>query len=296
MFPGTVTGAGGAMELRRFHSIEEFYGRVEPFLLAREAEHNLLLGICAHLMRYPERVERPPYLACVEQEGQVVAAAFMGPPNNLVLSHIAAPGAIPLIASDLYGEYKTLPGVVAPVPFSKAFAEEWQRQSGQSHELRMAERLYQLEKVNAVTDVPGGMRKATERDTALLCRWMAEFHAEALGETDTSHTGLMVDRFLHSETQGIYLWEDGHGLPVSMSGYSRPTPNGIVILAVYTPREHRGRGYASANVAALSRLLLDQGRKYCFLYTDLANPTSNHIYQAIGYKPVSDADMYRFGT
>ncbi|HVF99156.1 MAG TPA: GNAT family N-acetyltransferase, partial [Chloroflexia bacterium] len=205
------------MELRRFHSIEEFYGRAEPFLLAREAEHNLLLGICAHLMRYPERVARPPYLACVEHDGQVVAVAFMGPPNNLVLSHVEAPGAIPLIASDLYCEYRTLPGVVAPVPFSKAFAEEWHRLSGQPYELGMAERLYQLEKVNAVTGVPGCMRKATEHDTDLLCRWLAEFHAEALGATDTSHTALMVDRFLHSESQGLYLWEDGQ--PVSMSGY-----------------------------------------------------------------------------
>ena len=296
MFAGKVACAGEAMELRRFHSIEEFYGRVEAFLLAREAEHNLMLGICAHLMRYPERIEHPPYLACAEQEGQVMAAAFMGPPNNLVLSHIAAPAAIPLIASGLYSQYKTLPGVVAPVPFSKAFAEEWRRLSDQPYALGMAERLYQLERVNAVTGVPGGLHRATEHDTDLLCRWMAEFHAEALGETDTSRIGLMVDRFLHSETQGIYLWEDRDGRPVSMSGYSRPTPNGIVLLAVYTPQAHRGRGYASANVAALSQLLLDQGRKYCFLYTDLANPTSNHIYQAIGYKPVSDADMYRFGT
>jgi predicted GNAT family acetyltransferase len=208
------------------------------------------------------------------------------------LSHVAAPGAIPLVAGDLHGEYRTLPGVVAPAPFSGVFAEEWHRLSGQPYELGMAERLYQLEKVNVVTGVPGCMRRATEEDRDLLHLWLAEFHAEALGETDTARAGLLVDRFLHSEGQGIYLWEDGR--PVSMSGYSRPTPNGIVVLAVYTPREHRGRGYASANVAALSQLLLDQGRKYCFLYTDLANPTSNHIYQAIGYKPVSDADMYRF--
>lgn len=67
-------------------------------------------------------------------------------------------------------------------------------------------------------------------------------------------------------------------------------------MAVYTPREKRGKGYASACVAAMSQLLLNQGRKYCFLYTDLANPTSNHIYQAIGYEPVCDADMYRFGV
>lgn len=281
------------MELRRFETIEEFYGRAEPFLLEREAEHNLILGICTLQMCDPERIERQPYMACVEQAGNVVAATFMGPPNNLILSYMAAPGALPLIASDLYGEYKTLPGVIASVPFSNAFAAEWQRLSGQTYKRTMSQRIYQLEKVNPVEGVPGHRREATGEDRDLLHRWLAEFNKEALGETDTSFLDRMVDRFLASETQGLHLWEDGQ--PVSMSGYSRPTPNGIVVVAVYTPPEHRGKGYASANVATMSQLLLDQGRKYCFLYTDLDNPTTNHIYQAMGYKAVCDAEVYKFG-
>ena len=64
---------------------------------------------------------------------------------------------------------------------------------------------------------------------------------------------------------------------------------------VYTPPELRGHGYASAVVAALSQRLLDAGHQYCALYTDLANPTSNSIYQKIGYTPVSDAVEYAFG-
>jgi predicted GNAT family acetyltransferase len=63
---------------------------------------------------------------------------------------------------------------------------------------------------------------------------------------------------------------------------------------VYTPPELRRRGYASALVAALSRRLLDEGRRFCFLYTDLANPTSNHIYREIGYEEVCPATSYRF--
>ncbi|HEY0069987.1 MAG TPA: GNAT family N-acetyltransferase [Chloroflexia bacterium] len=282
------------MELRRFQSVEEYYAKVEPFLLEREAEHNLILGICANLMRYPERIEHQPYLAYVEQRGEIVAVAFMGPPNNFVLSHVAATEAIPLIASDLYSEHKTIPGVVASVPFSREFAEEWQRVSGQPYRLSMAERVYQLEKVNPVTGVPGNIRHAGKGDKNLLRKWFAEFREEALGETDTSRLDLLLDRFLDSETQGLYLWDNEQ--PVSMAGYNRPTPNGMVVAPVYTPREHRGKGYASASVAALSQALLDQGRKYCFLYTDLANPTSNHIYQAIGYEPVCDADMYTFGV
>ena len=65
---------------------------------------------------------------------------------------------------------------------------------------------------------------------------------------------------------------------------------------MYTPPPARGRGYASALVAEASQLQLDAGRRFCFLFTDLANPTSNHIYQAIGYEPVRDVDEYRFGA
>ena len=70
---------------------------------------------------------------------------------------------------------------------------------------------------------------------------------------------------------------------------------GVRIGAVYTPPEHRRRGYATATVASLSRAMLDRGRRACYLFTDLANPTSNHIYAEIGYEPVCDVDEIRFG-
>ncbi|MCA9556723.1 MAG: GNAT family N-acetyltransferase, partial [Myxococcales bacterium] len=88
--------------------------------------------------------------------------------------------------------------------------------------------------------------------------------------------------------QGVlWVWEDGEA--VSMAAAVSPTPHGVRVNFVYTPPERRGRGYASACVAALSQAQLDAGRQFCFLYTDLANPTSNAIYQRIGYRPVTDA-------
>ena len=89
------------------------------------------------------------------------------------------------------------------------------------------------------------------------------------------------------------IWE-ADGKPVSMAGYSGPTPNGIRIGAVYTPKDQRRKGYASACTAGLSQHLLDLGFQFCFLFTDLLNPTSNHIYQQIGFEPVSDVDQYSF--
>ena len=79
-----------------------------------------------------------------------------------------------------------------------------------------------------------------------------------------------------------------------MAMKTRPTRRGISVSFVYTPPEFRRRGYATACVAELSRLLLESGRQFCSLFTDLANPTSNHIYQQIGYRPVADFDQYSF--
>ncbi len=83
-------------------------------------------------------------------------------------------------------------------------------------------------------------------------------------------------------------------MPVSWASGSQSLPTAARIGPVYTPSDYRRKGYATACVAALSQKLLDQGCKRCFLFTDLANPTSNHIYQQIGYRPVCDWRDYSF--
>ena len=101
-----------------------------------------------------------------------------------------------------------------------------------------------------------------------------------------------VDRRLEGRGAGIAIWEDGES--VSCAGFGGETPNGIRIGPVYTPPERRSHGYASALTAELSRQLLAAGRRYCFLYTDLGNRTSNRIYINIGYARVCDAAEYIF--
>jgi predicted GNAT family acetyltransferase len=86
---------------------------------------------------------------------------------------------------------------------------------------------------------------------------------------------------------GILLWEAG-GLPVSIAGVTRHVAGMLRVAPVYTPPELRGRGYASAVTAAASLRAREAGAEEVVLYTDLANPTSNSIYQRIGYRPVED--------
>jgi GNAT superfamily N-acetyltransferase len=280
------------MRLTRFEDAAEFYRRAEPFLLEREADHNLILGICADLIQHPEHYTQPPFLAVLEEGQAVIAAAMMTPPHNLVLSHSLSPEGPEFLARELYGIGMALPGVNGPSSVSQAFVGQWQASSGRSCRLAMTMRIYQLVTVRPVTGVAGHMRRATEADRDLLLDWFDAFNREALGEEDRATAESAVDRFLHTGARGLYLWIDRQ--PVSMAGSSGPTPNGIRISAVYTPPECRRKGYASACVAALSQRLLDSGRKFCFLFADLSNPTSNKIYQDIGYMPVCDVNVYKF--
>jgi predicted GNAT family acetyltransferase len=129
----------------------------------------------------------------------------------------------------------------------------------------------------------------------LILEWIKAFNRDALDEEiEDERAERTFNRHVAStDATGIYVWEEA-GEVVSIAAGTRPTPNGISIGLVYTPPEKRRKGYASACVAALSQRLLDSGYTFCSLYTDLANPTSNHIYQEIGYRPLCDADDYVF--
>ena len=116
--------------------------------------------------------------------------------------------AIPLIAANAYTRYKVLPGVVGSTPFSEQYAEEWHRLSAQPYSLAMAECIYQLEKVNPVTGVPGYLRKAAEKDKQLLSSGSQSSTRKPWEKPDTSRLASLVDRLLSFETQGMFIWED----------------------------------------------------------------------------------------
>ena len=283
------------MELTRYTSVEPFYQRAADFLVADEARHNLTLGLCAELQVDLHLYgEQQPYMAIVSDSGQVVATALMTPPYNLTLSSIAAPDALRVIANDLAGMGQTLPGVTGPDGVALRFAEQWAQLHSQRYALAMSLRIYQLTSVRPVAGAPGVLRRATLADRALTARWMGAFQDETEHEAHASPAAAeaATERWLTSHQRALYFWVDGEA--VSMAGVTGPTPHGIRVGAVYTPPEYRKRGYASALVAAASQAQLDAGRRFCFLFTDLANPTSNHIYQEIGYEPVCDVDEYRF--
>jgi uncharacterized protein len=289
-----------ALKLRRAADVDEFERLAGEFVRAREAEHNLILGLCSSLRAMATLPSKrtvatpptvPPYFAVVSSGADVVGAAMRTPPYNAILSAMRDDRAVDLVVDDLLMVAPDLAGVLGESSRALRFAERWTKYTQHAHHLKTAERIFQLTTVIPPRTVGGRLRTATADDLDLLTRWFGAFIREALRE-DGSTAGEMADRWLNTPDRTVYLWEEG--LPVSICGAAGRTPHGIRIGAVYTPPELRGRGYASNCVAAASQAQLDAGLRYCFLYTDLANPTSNRIYREIGYEPVCDVDEYRF--
>jgi uncharacterized protein len=288
-----------ALRLARLARADDLLALAGDFLAAREAEHNLLLGILGGLRSpAPGAVGEAPYLAAVVRGDAVVAVAVRTPPWNLVLSEIDDRAALPLIARDVAidlaerGPDATIRGVLGPTVQAEAFARSWVRRSGQRPRLARTERIFRLDRVRPPRTAAGTWRLATIADRTLLVAWLHAFNDEALEGDEPADMAVIADRMLAGGGRAAYLWND-HG-PVSLTAVGGRTPHGARVGPVYTPPERRGRGYASSLVAAVSQAQLDAGCRSLFLFTDLANPTSNHIYQAIGYEPVRDVADWRF--
>jgi len=280
------------VDVHRYPEADGFLEHAGEFLAAREAEHNLILGLSSRLRQDPLAFGEAPYLAVVEDGGLVVAAGLRTPPHNLVLSEIANHAALEPLCADVLRAFGELPGATGPTEAVARFVELWEAATGARGRRAIAERIFRVEKVEPPRGVAGRVRPYADPDRELALKWLDAFGTEALPDSDPGSPAGALEHRLADPEGGYVFWEDGE--PVCLAGFGGPTPNGIRIGPVYTPPELRGRGYGSALTAALTQQLLDGGRRFCFLFTDLANPTSNSIYQRIGYRAVADVDLWAF--
>jgi uncharacterized protein len=280
------------VEIRDHSTADSFLEAASPLLAADEARHNLTFGIC-HTLRTSPDAYPVFHLWTVDDGATTVAAALMTPPFNLLVNCPRARGALELLAEELAARNLELPGVTGALPEVDEFAEAWERLTGVPHRRRGAGHgIYGASRIRPPSGVAGEMRVATGPDRELLVGWMDAFAAEALPEAPHQDAEALVERRLEGRGGGFALWVDQE--PVSVAGFGGETPTGVRIGPVYTPSQLRGRGYGSAVTAALSARLLAEGRLHCFLYTDLGNPTSNRIYQNIGYELVCESAEYAF--
>ncbi len=271
-----------AVTSERHADAERFLQAARSWLLESEVENNLLLGIALN-WRIAEPDQAAPYWVTLRDDNGIVGCACRTPPNPLVLSRGPLP-AIARLADDLSAADPALCGVTGPLAEAEAFAARWIERRGGQSKTRVRLRLHELRQLASTAGMAAGaLRKAAQSDHALAREWVAAY------VRDTGirpSTGDVAQRLI--DRGQLYLWVVDGDDARSMVATTRDTGSGCSINTVYTPPRFRRSGYATAAVAALSGRLLDARRRFCCLYTDVANPTSNSVYAKIGYRPVRD--------
>ncbi|MFC5665352.1 GNAT family N-acetyltransferase [Kitasatospora misakiensis] len=278
-------------------SLDDFRARAGDFLAVNPAENTVLLTITDRLAAHGPYYygDGAPVFGWWRREpdGPVAGAFLQTPPftPRLGLMPEAAAAELATELAAAWAGFTALAGVAGGAAAVRAFGAAWAGATGATGTVKVNERLYRLGELTEPPRPPAGKpRLAGAADRELLIRWFEEFAAEV--DIHIPHIGRVVD----DRTAGgqLHLWEDD-GRPVAVAGASAVIAGMSRIGPVYTPRDARGRGYASGVTAAASAAALAQGAGEVLLYTDLANPTSNSIYRQIGYRPVEDCLELAFG-
>jgi predicted GNAT family acetyltransferase len=284
-------------------AVDVFLAEAGEFLRAERARNTVILTVTENLRvkalaqpavntrsdRLPGHDE--PLFGWWRSDGDQVSGAFMHTPDFPVLLTFMSGPAAAALAGELAATGRQVYGINAEKEAAEAFADGWRHRTGDAAEVQRHMRLFLLDRLLRPHPSPeGAPRRADEGDRNLLIEWFDAFGRE-VGDLDTQDHAAAVDERL--SYGGITIWQAA-SVPVSIAGLTRTVDKMARVGPVYTPPALRGRGYAAGVTAAVSQAALDAGATDVVLYTDLANPTSNALYQRLGYRPVEDRLMLSF--
>jgi predicted GNAT family acetyltransferase len=257
-----------------------FLDRAEGWLLEEEDRHNLILSIAYGVATGDFGVD-DAFFCTLERDGDLVGCALRTPPHKVLTTDLPVEGGRAL-AKALAEAYRHIPAVLGPDVAARAVAAGWVEVRGGEWRPGLVQLIHRLDEVRSPEGVNGALREATFDDAELAVAWGEGFARDAGTQFAVSRGS--VERWIARGE--LFVWDDGG--PRSISVAHGRTPNGIRIGYVYTPPEWRGRGYASACVADVTARMLEGRAAFCVLYTDASNPTSNAIYQRLGYRPIAE--------
>ena len=269
------------IQLHVYEEIVNFKEEVTPFLEKNELENNLILGVL-------QMVHQPIFMGIAKQ-GEEIAVVFLQTEEKkqiiVATSEITEEDIVEL-AKKLAEVYPNVPGLIGNKKIVQRLAEEIAVLANKKTTVAMEQGIYELKQVKKKWNGDEVFREVNSDELTLIEQWIYQFCEDVNLPTtkeeakQTAHTLITNHRLFGLEVDGKL---------VSVAAKTRPTKNNITVNFVYTPKEERKKGYASNCVAALSQRMLDEGYKTTTLYTDLANPTSNKIYQEIGYEQIAES-------
>lgn len=275
------------MEWKWCQEIGGYMEKAQPLLEKREDLYSLFLGVLGQI----EQGRYETFFLGIAEDAQGIAGlALMTPPHPLQLIVLrGSPGVESLAAKEFRDAGITVPGVIGDKGTAEKFAKAW----GELSEIAMDQGLYRIDAVRRnLPKSPGSWRVANRLDTSLLVEWYRLFAEDTgIGDPSQGEAEEKIADFISRKE--VFLWEDG-GRAVSCMKKARPSKHGITVSFVFTPKELRKNGYARTLVAEVTEELLTE-YDFAMLYTDLANGTSNKIYQEIGYEQISNPVHLQFG-
>ena len=278
------------MSWRLSRDVEAFADQAWELLAARPAEQTVALSIIESLRAGQRWSDVAPVFGWYDDGGDVRGAVCMTPPFEMVLAVVPDEAVAPLVRT-LRDEDVAPPGVNGDVRIVERFSGAWLEGTDLQARTTFEQRLYGLGTLQPPDPPPPGRaRPGGEGDVDLAASWIRAFQEEAgVHSTDVesaARAGIAGGR--------VWLWEDETGTAVSLAGRTPPAAGMSRIAPVYTPPEARRRGYGAAVTAACTADALARGAEHVVLFTDLANPTSNSVYQRVGFRPLSDRRVVRF--
>ncbi|WP_102261198.1 GNAT family N-acetyltransferase [Mesobacillus jeotgali] len=276
------------IKLIKYENLLPFKEEVTAFLEQDEVVNNLPLGVL-------ESAERNPLLmAVVKRDEEIVWAMLQTQPDKIIFSKAASfsPDEVRLVAEQMHHEVECIPGLIGDRKLIFELSGYLSKLRDVTATVEMDQGLYKLEKVKKKIVSRGKLRALTEKEHGLVKEWVYQFCEDVNLPITMAEADVKADELIR---RGRLMGWEIDGEIVSMANATRPTKRNININFVYTPIKHRKKGFASDCVAALSQLMLDRGYQTTSLYTDLSNPTSNKIYQEIGYEWVADSVVMGLG-
>ena len=280
------------MKIERLASAAEFLAATTSYRALDPIRTNVLGSVATSVALDARQYDEYWWWTVLDERGDVVGAAFRTAPFGLQLGPMPESAVAPLVVA-VAREDPFFPWIAGREALTERFLSEYRAVSPRGFRRGRTSLLYELGDL-VTPDVEGTYRRATLDDLDLVAQWNDDFHYFIDG---TAHEPDERDReFLKERVSSgsMKLWTLGPVI-VSMAGHANPvaTSSGLVtrVGPVFTPAENRGRGYGSALTAALSSELLRGGSRV-MLYADADNPTSNGVYQRLGYRLLDDVVQF----
>ena len=273
------------MRILRYTTSDACLDDVESFLLEDIYMNNLMLGI---LYRLKGHAPQPGDFFMLASDDSHKLVAIMSGLYLILYANTEDEALYRQTIRYLKDHNIDYPGIIGPVACCDTFKSTYEKYTGEVMKGLMNQRIFMIRRVQTTSNIEATLVPAQSKDIEFLHAWMYDFLTVAKEQPTPEKTKKTLESLI--DNQNLYLLNH-HGNIVSMAASGRPCLKGISVSCVYTPEALRNQGYATKCVELLTEHLLES-YDYCTLYTDLANPTSNSIYQKIGYRPIGDSVVY----